>query len=120
MSTHAALGIEYPDGRIQGCYVHYDGATMKPRIEDFVEKYTTTGLAILIAQAQIYGGMRSFHCPQMENSIGGVGEQRETEFLDDGELYVIDELNWGEDHFGTFYSYLIDYTTGCIQRRQKY
>ena len=42
MSTHSALGVQMEDGSIMGCYVHYDGATMLKRIEQFLEKHTTT------------------------------------------------------------------------------
>ena len=62
MSTHATLGIKYPDGTISGCYVHYDGHTMETRLKDFVKNFTTTSLAVLIAEAQSAGGIRSFHC----------------------------------------------------------
>ena len=58
MSTHCALGVKHPDGKITGCYVHYDGATMEPRIKDFISKKTTTGLLTLIASAQAVGGIR--------------------------------------------------------------
>ena len=57
MSTHSALGVKHPDGKITGCYVHYDGSTMEPRIRDFLSKKTTTGLFTLITQAQEVGGI---------------------------------------------------------------
>ena len=52
MSTHAQLGVKMPDNKIVGCYVHYDGDSMRSRIEDYLSKYTTTDLTLLIAQAQ--------------------------------------------------------------------
>ena len=112
MGTHAQLGVKMPDNKIIGCYVHYDGATMRSRIEDYLEKYSATGLTVLISQAQAAGGIRSFHCP-----ADPTGYEYETEFLDDNEEYIIDETNWKEDHFGARYRYLVDYKTGDIQKR---
>jgi|TARA_R110001583_G_scaffold5598_11_gene30118 hypothetical protein len=112
MSTHAQLGVKMPDNKIVGCYVHYDGGTMRPRIEDYLEKYSATGLVVLISQAQATGGIRSFHSPN-----DPTGYEYETEFLDDQEEYVIDGTNWQEDHFGARYRYLIDYKTGEIKKR---
>lgn len=116
MSTHAALGIRYPDNSIQGCYVHYDGGTIESRLMDFLEKNTTTGLAVLIAKAQATGGIRSFHCPPFEIDRSSPTLPAETDFLDDNEPYIIDENNWGDDHMGTSYRYLVDYETGKIGR----
>tara|TARA_Y100000310_G_C19943523_1_gene473640 strand:+ start:85 stop:435 length:351 start_codon:yes stop_codon:yes gene_type:complete len=110
MSTHAVIGVKYCDGTISGAYVHQDGGTMTPRIEDFVESKTTTGLQVLISAAQIRGGIRSFHCPPWNDPNG----EPETEFLDNDETYVIDESNWGGNHLGAAYSYLVDYETGKI------
>jgi hypothetical protein len=112
MSTHATLGIKFPDGEISGCYVHYDGGSMSPRIVDFLEKYTTTGLAVLIAEAQSCGGIRSFHTPNV--SIDQDPVVRETGLLDDDIPYVITAGNWDDDHMGTSYKYLIDYETGTV------
>ena len=112
MGTHAVLGVKLPDGSISGCYVHYDGATMRSRIEDYLEKYSSTSLTVLIAQAQTTGGMRSFHCPKYE-----MPNVHETEFLDDNERYSINETNFYEDHFGAHYWYLVNYETGEIQKR---
>ena len=91
MSTHAALGIKFPDGTINGCYVHvhYDGATMETRINNYLDKYTTTCLSLLIIRAQATGGVRSFHCPEHTE----FGAEYITDFLDDNEPYVIDEHN---------------------------
>tara|TARA_B100000700_G_C14755847_1_gene719738 strand:+ start:144 stop:485 length:342 start_codon:yes stop_codon:yes gene_type:complete len=113
MSTHSALGVKHPDGKITGCYVHFDGASMGPRIKDFVSKNTTTGLITVIAKAQAQGGMRSFHTVDRDG-------KRATDFLDDNEPYVIDETNFYDDHMGTFAWYLVDYTTGVFERTDKY
>jgi hypothetical protein len=40
-----------------------------------------------------------------------------TEFLEDAELYVIDESNFYDDHMGTFAWYLVDYETGAVQKK---
>ena len=110
MSTHAVIGVKYCDGTISGTYVHRDGDTMIPRIEDFVESKTTTGLQVLISAAQIRGGIRSFHCLPWNDYTG----DPETEFLDNDEVYIIDESNWDENHLGASHSYLVDYETGEI------
>tara|TARA_R110002060_G_scaffold67101_1_gene75867 strand:+ start:10 stop:372 length:363 start_codon:yes stop_codon:yes gene_type:complete len=120
MSTHAALGVKHPDGSITGCYVHYDGATMKPRIEDFIQMKTTTGLFAIITEAQGSGGIRSFHCRAFDHSMREIDGSFETEFLDDNETYVINEKNWHDDHMGTYAWYLVDYETGDINVRSKY
>tara|TARA_R100000655_G_scaffold103192_1_gene149475 strand:+ start:605 stop:973 length:369 start_codon:yes stop_codon:yes gene_type:complete len=119
MGTHAQLGVKMPDNKIVGCYVHYDGSTMRQRIEDYLYKHTTTDLTVLIAQAQARGGMRGFNYPAVNENgdISTFGESQPTEFLDDNESYVIDETNWEEDHFGARYRYLVDYKTGKIQKR---
>lgn len=113
MSTHATLGVKLPNGEISGCYVHYDGATMTPRIADFLEKNTTTGLVVLISQAQTKGGIRSFHCKPL-TSVGALGPEPVTDFLLDDEPYVIDEKNFYDDHGCTYAWYLVDYETGTI------
>ena len=110
MSTHAILGMKFPDGSITGCYVHFDGHTMTSRITDYLSKNTTTGLTVLIAEAQSSGGIRSFHCPPHDNEFGSP----ETELLDDDESYVIDESSWEDDHMGAYYKYLVDYKTGTV------
>ena len=82
---------------------------MAPRIRDFVEKFTTTGLSVMIAEAQRVGGIRSFHCGSMETGMP------ETEFLDSGDEYFIDETNWSyRDHLGAQFQYLVDYESGEI------
>jgi hypothetical protein len=117
MSMHATLGIRLTDNTILGCYVHMDGSTMENRIRLFVDQYTTTGLAVLISEAQSKGGMRSFHIPNV--TIPEDPAARETEMLDD-EPYVIDEKSWMEDHMGTCCRYLVDYQTGEITVKKMY
>ncbi len=113
MSTHATIGIKYPDGQISGCYVHHDGDSIEYRLRDFLKKNTTTGLALLIAQAQATGGMRSFHSPGLDE-----GEPT-TDFLDNEEPWAVDEVNWS-DPAGFSYSYLVDYKTEEITAWSKY
>ena len=113
MSTHSALGVQMEDGSIMGCYVHYDGHSMAPRIQRFLEEHTTTDLAILIIQAQALGGIRSFH------SADEFGNDPETEYLDDNESYVITSQNWKEDHMGTYAWYLINYDSGETETFQR-
>ena len=115
MSTHSTLGVKMEDGSVMGCYVHFDGHTMKPRIEQFLRTHTTTDLAMLIAKAQATGGMRSFHCPNMNDET-----VLETTFLDDNESYVIDETDFYEDHMGTYAWYLVDYKDSSIAVKEKY
>ena len=106
MSTHAVLGVQFPDGKISGCYIHYDGDSMRPRIEAFLSKKTTTCLAMSISEAQAVGGMRSFPV------------EKHDDLLNDDERYDIDETNfYTGDHFGTHYFYLVDYETGEIKKR---
>jgi hypothetical protein len=111
MSTHAVFGVKYPDGKISGCYVHYDGATMRSRIEDYLVAHTTTCLSMLIAKAQGSGGMRGFHSPGLDEG------DPVTDFLEDGDVYTIDETDFYNDHFGAHYWYLVDYNTGEIRKR---
>lgn len=107
MSTHAHIGIKFDDGKIHGCYVHYDGGSITPRLVDYLHKNTVTGLAVLIAQAQSCGGIRAFHMPPSEyNSY----RTATTEFLNDNEPHVVDENNWYDEH----YRYLVDYETGTV------
>ena len=117
MSTHAALGVQMPDGSITGCYVHFDGDSMTPRIKDYVEKNTTTSLLLLIAEAQSAGGIRSFHCPV---AFDAYQVPAVTELLDSNDLYTIDERNFYEDHMCTYAWYLVNYETGNIEKRSKY
>ena len=114
MSTHSTLGVKMEDGTIMGCYVHYDGASMLPRIEDFLSEYTTTDLAVMIAKAQSVGGMRSFHSPTLDEPIPA------TDYLDDNETYVIDELNFYEDHMGTYAWYLVNYKDKTIEIKERF
>ena len=112
MSTHATIGIQYPDGKISGCYVHYDGDSIEYRMRDFLKKNTATGLALLIARAQSTGGMRGFHSPDEGEYI--------TDFLDDTEPTVIDEANWDDRQHLAGYSYLVDYETEQISAWKRY
>ena len=117
MSTHSAIGVKHTDGKITGCYVHFDGYPrhMVPALEDYVSKFTTTGLITLIVKAQSRGGVRSFHSSSEEGYCGP-----QTDFLDDGESYVIDESNFYDDHMGTFAWYLVDHKTGKIEKTEKW
>ena len=120
MGTHAVLGVQMPDNSITACYVHYDGSTMRPRIERFFDDgNTTTCLVMLITEAQSSGGMRSFHSP-MSETMGSSLEEYETEFLDDDEPFVIDETSfWGADHYGARIWYLVNYKTNEIIKRTR-
>jgi hypothetical protein len=116
MGTHAVLGVKMADGSITACYVHYDGNTMRPRIERFLNEQTTTCLAMLITESQSFGGMRSFHCPNYQDPM----QIHYTEFLDDDEIYAIDETNfYEEDHYGARIWYLVDYETEDIIKRTR-
>ena len=114
MSTHSTLGVQMEDGKIIGCYVHYDGATMFDRIREFLKEHTTTDLVLLIAQAQSTGGIRSFYSSGLDQ------EPPETDYLDDNEPYVIDEANFHEDHMGTYAWYLVNYKDStCSAKDQR-
>ena len=111
MGTHAVLAVKLPDNSISGCYVHYDGATMKERIERYLSTHTTTDLTLLIAQAQSFGGMRSFYSPGLDEDVS----KSETDFLDDNEPYVITDITRDEYHMGAHYRYIVDYQTKKIK-----
>ena len=111
MGTHAVLGVKFTDKTIDACYVHFDGDSMRGRIENFLSEKTTTCLSVFIAEAQSRGGMRCFHSPDYDTGMPT------TEFSDDSESYVIDETNFYDDHFGAHYWYLVDYNTGKIEKR---
>jgi len=113
MGTHSVLAVKLPDGSISGCYVHFDCATMEGRIEKYLENHTTTDLALLIAQAQSVGGMRSFHSPS--DSFDLTQDDHETEFLDDDEPYIITDISQDEYHMGAHYRYIVDYQTKKIK-----
>ena len=83
---------------------------MKGRIQIFLKEKTTTCLAVLIAEAQGSGGIRSFHCIESWKS-----SKRVTELMDDDHPYVIDEENWDDHHFGAQYHYMVDYETTDIE-----
>ena len=111
MGTHAQLGVKFPDGKISGCYVHYDGHTLGQRIQHYLDTHTMTNLVLLIDQAQTVGGIRSFHCPPLASLI-----DRDltpvTQLLDDHKPHVIDEDTWGTGEWAESYFWLIDYETG--------
>ena len=117
MSTHAILGVRMPDGTVSGTYVHFDGDTMEPRIDDYLDVHTTTDLAVLIMHAQSRGGIRSFHTP---THVGPDERITTTDLSDVLQPYVITEGNWEEDHMGTHTSYLVDYQTGEIDIVKRY
>ena len=102
MGTHAVIGVKHPDGKITGCYVHFDGATVKSRMLEYLEENTPTCLYMLVSRAQQCGGLRSFP----PENLG--------DFLEDGEPYVVDEVNWNSYHLGANYSYLVDFETGQV------
>ena len=104
MGTRAQLGVRCPDGTVVGCFIQYDGYPdhMLPAIEDYLAKYTSTGLITLIHEAQHHGGMKTFNAPP----------HRETCFLAlGGKLCIIDENNWTDDCHDTQYRYLVNYKT---------
>ena len=117
MSTHAILGVKYPDGSIDGCYIHYDGYPehMTGAIENFLENKTTSGLSILIKRAQGSGGIRSFNSPASEGS-----SVRVTNFLDDSEKLAITESTWLDDNCGPSFRYLVCYNTESINVEKVY
>ena len=115
-STHSYIGIKFPDGTISGCYVHYDGTEMGPRIRDYLDMHTMTNLVILIGEAQKVGGIRSFHEYNVDCSIEDEDEELEkiTQLFEDPDPYIIDEATWEESRATGEYYYLIDYETGDI------
>ena len=117
MGTHAQLGVRKQDGSITGCYIHYDGYPdhMIPAIKNYVDRFTTSGLVLLIASAQAGGGMRFFNARSDGGSSSG---ERTTELFED-EKYVIDESNWRDNDFSSSYHYLVDYVTGEIKKWSK-
>ena len=113
MGTHAQLGVLFPDGKISGCYVHYDGHTMKQRIEDYLNKNTMTNLVLLIDKAQNVGGIRSFHSPRLSAMVDD-DFTAVTELLSDHQPWVIDEHSWGTASLAESYFWLVDYKTGQV------
>ena len=101
MSTHAVIGLQMPDGDIMGCYVHYDGHTIFSRLHTYLSANTTTDLAMVIAQGQVCGGIRSFPVEDADDLL-------------QNEEYAITHENWGDDHFGARYRLLVNYETGWI------
>ena len=115
MSTHSQLGIKFPDGSILGCYVHYDGGTMAPRIKDYLKKYTITSLVLLIDKAQKVGGIRSFHTADFKEDDWPIEDpHKTTQLFDDPAPYIIDETSWGSGSLAESYYYLVDYESGDI------
>jgi len=120
MGTKAQIGVEMENGEILGCYVHYDGYPdhMIPAIEDYIRRFSTTGLVLLISRAIRTGGIRSFNCETEGYSDKSEEPEyinRKTDFLDDDSPFKIDETAW-ELHadLGAQYTYLVDYNTGEI------
>jgi len=112
MSTHSQLGIKFPDGSILGCYVHYDGSTMAPRIKDYLEKHTITSLVLLIDKAQKVGGIRSFHTSDFKDVGRPIEDPHKTTHLfDDPAPCIINEDNWGNGDHAESYFWLVDYET---------
>lgn len=124
MSTHALLGVKFPDGKILGCYVHFDGYTLDERLHEYFKTKTTTNLALLISEAQVSGGMRSFY-----QATGHKNDAKDcdlmkykTDFLHgkgSNSPNVITEDNWEEStgpivHF----RYLVDYETSKFIKEQ--
>lgn len=108
MSTHALLGVKFSDGKILGCYVHFDGFALGDRLHEYLKSNTTTNLTLLITDAQSHGGMRSFY--QATGHKGSM--QYKTDFLDeDINLEIITESNWDKWSNSVSYRYLVDYET---------
>ena len=110
MSTHSIIALRLPSSRIVGCYVHLDGATMLPRIDDYLHKKSTDDLLKLVKNAQQHGGLRFFHSPPFDET----DSEWCSEFLDDDESYEVDENNWNTDHFGSYARYLVDYDSSKV------
>jgi len=120
MSTQSIIGVKFGD-KIIGCSVHYDGypENMIPTLNDFIEKYSTTGLVVIITEGGKRGGMRSFNTPDGDWVSRVKGEAvgpRKTDFID-GQAYVITEENWSHDH-ASHHRYLVDYDTGRITHQE--
>jgi|ETNvirnome_2_300_1030623.scaffolds.fasta_scaffold07439_1 hypothetical protein len=120
MGTKSQLGVEMENGEILGCYVHYDGYPdhMIPAIEDYIRRFSTTGLVLLISRAIRTGGIRCFNI-EREGYSDKLDEppyiHRETDFLDDDSPLKIDETAWElHEDLGAQYTYLVDYKTGEI------
>jgi hypothetical protein len=121
MSTHAVIGLKMPNGDIMGCYVHYDGATIFSRLHSYLEKHTTTDLAMVISKGQACGGIRSFYHPEDPKfPHGGKHPLSVTEFLDDQEAYLIDHNNWNDDHYGAHYKFLVNYDSAEINPNREW
>jgi hypothetical protein len=119
MGTHAQLGVRFPDGQILGCYVHYDGHTMKSRIQNYLDMYAMTNLVLLIDQAQKTGGIRSFHSPPLSAVLHNADWTPVTELLATHRSHVIDEDSWGNGDLAESYFWLVDYETGQIVKDEE-
>ena len=126
MGTRSQLGVIMENGDILGCYVHYDGYPdhMIPAIEDYISRFSTTGLVILISRAIRTGGIRSFNI-EKDGYSDNLDEPeyvfKETDFLDDDFPFSIDETTWElHEDLGAQYAYLVDYNTGVINNGRTY
>jgi hypothetical protein len=118
--THAQLGVKLENDEIIGCYIHYDGypENMVPAIEDYISRFSTTGLVLLISRAVRTGGIRCFNIEK----DGYQDKRDEPEYIhwgidflsDDGPLHI-DETTWAlHEDLGAQYTYLVDHKTGEI------
>jgi len=112
MGTHAQIGVKYHDGSINGTYVHYDGYPdhMTPALEQFVENFTTSGLTVAILSAAQHGGYRFF---DPAGELAG-------NLLEDNEPSIITAETWGDDWYGAYHTYLVDYKTGKVTYKNKH
>ena len=125
MGTKAQLGVQMESGEILGCYIHYDGypSHMIPAIEDYVQRFSTTGLVMLIVKAIKVGGIRCFNI-EREGYSDKLEEppfiHRETDFLDDRYPFKIDETTWEDyEDLGADHIYLVSHETGEINVNHK-
>ena len=125
MGTKAQLGVEMENGEILGCYVHYDGHPhhMIPAIEDYIRRFSTTGLALLISRAIRTGGVRCFNM-ETEGYADKRDEpdyiHRKTDFLDDDSPFKIDETTWEDsEDLGAMHAYLVNHKTEEINVSHK-
>jgi hypothetical protein len=112
MGTHAQIGIRHRDGSINGTYVHYDGYPdhMTPALEQFIQRFTTSGLTIAILRASERGGYRFF------DPSGDLTDN----LLDDSDPSKITAETWEDDWYGAHHTYLIDYDTGKVTYKDKH
>ena len=106
VSTHCHIGIMNPENKtIVGTYVHCDGYpdNMVSAIQDYVRAKTLTGLHVLITESQAHAGLRGLYRPA----------QGDIEFLEGGELEVVNEINFLDPVVN--YAYLIHDDTGLLE-----